>query len=340
MLSNIEWLNENKTRNYPFMEGLGRTERFSVGGSINTISNDFLVDMCLSGTLTNIGSNNIDYFLRRLQRFGSSQYVLNIREIQREIYDEGNSATFVDVGSFTIPFGVPFGTKIPFVPVGDTLLQGFIVIGRPLDTDWTVGFHDFLPEETTFEARTLIPSDGLDVVTSLSKEGDSNLLTGDVSLQEGNNIDIEVQVPHNALKLTYNEDIFDCEAPGNECIDVITSIKQCPQPALMTLTGVPGDPRFNVQVEGKDGIQVSALTELVPGGNPFDPSDYQVRGLVITYHGMITAEYDGVGDPNDYNSYTYGLDCGDSSQAQALENMEDQLNQLQQEMDDLEGMIP
>ncbi len=95
----------------------------------------------------------------------------------------------------------------------------------------------------------------------------------------------------------------------------------------MNINGARGDSNFNVHIQGMNAINVSALTELIPGGNPFNPSDYQVRGLVITYHGPIYTEYLG-GDPDEFSSYNYGLVCSNVSDVDIAE-LQNQINQVE-----------
>ena len=254
-----------------------------------------------------IGSNNVDYFLYKMERVGTDKYILTIREIQREIYDEANSTTFKDIGNFVIPFGQPKGFSYSFNPTDlDTEIQGRLVVHKPLDFSWTVGVHEFLPDQTTFETRTTLPLAGEPFVETIGKLGDVTLLTDDVKFEEGLNIDILPRPSFNALKFSFNEDRINCD-DLSQCVEDEEII--CDQPALMDMNKVYGDHKFNLQIEGDNVIQVSVLTELLPGGNPFNPGDFHVRGLVVTYHGMITAKYDGVGDPDLTSSYTYGLVC-------------------------------
>lgn len=343
MISNTEWINTNRTRSYPFMEGSSQQERYVVGGEQRTIPDNFIVDMRMYGAKPFVETGgtyyNVDYFLYKLERIASTSYRLHIREIQREIYNESNSATFEDVGYIDLPWGAVSGAKYLFVPlVSSSPLRGFIKIDKALDSTWPVGIHEFLPEATTFESRAIIPRPGDPLVTSIGVLGDSTSLVGDVKLDEGTSAKFQVRENLNTIRLSFVEpEPLDCtsEAEG-KCEEDNPLI--CDQPALMTLNGVEGNHIFTAYIEGRDGLQASALTELSPGGNPFNPSDYYVRGIVITYHGMITAEYI-AGNPDEFDSYKYGLEC-ETQIAGTIQELNDKIDQIEQRITQTQGQIP
>jgi hypothetical protein len=360
MLKNIDWLNSNRKRSYPFFEGSGLQERYFVGGEQNTIPNDFLVDLRLSGgkTFEDDGGTlrGIDYFLYTLERVGGEKYILTIRE-RRDDYNLLDPDSFEDIGIFEIPFGSVSGSQHEFIPTSsNTQIQGNLTIHKPLDLTWTVGVHEFLPEQTTFETRTIVPSPGDPIVTTIEVLGSPwGPIDGDVRFVAGDNAEITAIPSTNSVRVAFNQEILDCDSE-TKCIKNPPTLEQiiacnhsdsptclgstpnvCNHPALMSMNKVEGNHIYTLYIEGRDGIQASALTELVTGGNPFDPSDYFVRGLVITYHGMVSSEYLG-GDPDDYNSYMYGLVC--SASPEGVQAVQDQVTSLEQKILNLFSQLP
>jgi len=332
---NADWLTRNSNRTYPFKEGAGLTERFLVGGEIKRLLDEQIIDLRLSGCETffhDIGPDlfyNIDYFLHKLERVGSTLYLLHIREIQREVYNEAVPSTYRDVGTFEVTYTNRFNTQFIFTASTGVAVQGNLTMGESFAGYWPVGIHEFLPTQTTLESRATVPSPGIDYVTSLGKSGDPTLIKGNITFREGHQVQITSEEDINGLRFDFVEEELPCEKEGN-CIED----RNCSPLALMTLDGVEGDHRFNINLQGKNGIQVSALVTLSPGGDPFSPSDYSTTGIVITYAGPVTFEYTG-GDVTDPVNWNYGLECSRTDKGQELGGMQNQVATLQQSLTDL-----
>jgi hypothetical protein len=338
MKLNREWLNSNETRNYPIKEGLDRA-----ASSGFVLPNSYIADFRLSGTRERIEVSptvfeNVDYFIHEIERGTSinvsgdtvDQIHIRIREINRASYNPGDSATFRDVGEFIIPFGSSQDQAFPFIPSISSSISGKLVVRKHLDGLLSPGLHSFTPDNTTLEARTLIPASGTPKVTALVKDGDAFRAEGDVVIGEGTGLEVTPVVSANGLRLDFNA-VRECETLSEEggCLDDVD--RTCAQPAIMNLNKATSDRNFNFKIGGGNGINVSTLPVLVPGGNPFNPNDYTVNSIVVTYQGPITAQFLG-GDPTDANNYVYGLDCKQTPLGQALPSV---LAQSQSLIDEL-----
>lgn len=339
-IHNSDWLTRNSTRTYPFLEGSGLTERFLVSGEIKKILDNQIIDMRLSGCESffhDVGLDlfyNIDYFLYKIERVGSSHYLFHVREIQREVYNEAIPSTFLDVGSFQIDYTHPFNSQFPFTPFDSNIpIQGNITMGESISGYWPVGVHEFLPAQTTFESRVTVPNPGEDFITSIGVEGDSFLAKGDVTFREGYQVQITSEEGQNGLRFDFIEEELDCEAEDS-CIED----RICSPLSLMTLKGVEGDHRFNVHLQGENGIQVSALVGLIPGSDPFNPSNYRTTGVVITYAGPVTFEYTG-GDVSDPSNWNYGLECSRTDKAKELGGLQNLVSSVQSQLEQLGDAI-
>jgi hypothetical protein len=318
MKLNRDWLNENETRNYPIKENL---TRISIAGY--EIPNDFIVDLRLSGTLSHFEVsptvfNNVDYFIKEIERIGSTSIVIRIREIYRETYVPGNPATFNDIGEFFIPFGSSRDQSYVFIPASFTQIRGEIVIRKSIDDSISVGIQEFTPDETTLEARTLIPSPGIPRVTALVKDGDAFRAVGDVIIGEKEGLEVTPVESANGLRLDFVAQKDCASLQDDECLDA--EEVTCPMPAIMTINQAESDRNFNFKVRTVTPLNISTLPILKPGGNPANPNDYVVNSLVVTYHGPITTSFLG-GDPNDFNNYVYGLNCTHTEIGQELPSL-------------------
>jgi hypothetical protein len=337
-IKNRDWLNENETRNYPIKEGLSRA---SSSGYI--LPNNFIADLVLAGTETyeEIAPSvlvNIDYFIYQLEVSPSAETILRIRECLSGLYDPGDSATYRDVGAFHLANGQPEDSAFYFTPNIGIKITGKVTVRKPFDGILALGtIETFTPDETALEARALIPLPGTPKVDSLQKEGDAFQASGDVVLGEETGIDVIPIATANGFRLEFTA-LKECatNAEDGGCLDDGES--GCPQPAVMTLNNTPSDDNFNFKITGANGINVSALPTLIPGGNPFDPSDYVVNSVVVTYHGPITSQFLG-GDPLDPNNYVYGLNCGHLPAAQSLPNALTQSNALLSTLDSRKSFL-
>ena len=303
---NRDWLNANETRNYPIKEGL---DRRSSSGFV--VPHNFIVDMRLSGTkdrfeVSPTVFNNVDYFILEIERVASTDTILRIREIHRETYNPGDSSTFSEVGEFTIPYGFSENNTFYFQAGFGSEISGEMTVKKPLDFAINPGTQTFAPENTTLEARVLIPVPGQSRVTAILKDGDAFRAFNNVLIGEKPGMQVTPIESANGLRFDFVATKECSTLQGDECLD--DSDVTCHQPAVMTINKTPSDRSFNFKVSGSNSINISTLPVLIPGGNPFNPNDFNVNSIVVTYHGPITTEFLG-GDPLDFNNYIYGMDC-------------------------------
>lgn len=334
MISNLQWLNSNETRNYPLFEEVTRKANLQVLGADIIIPNTYLLDLTLSNTLTFIQSglvkNNIDYFILSIKRNGSADTQVFIREIQREVYSSLDPSTYRDIGFFRVPFGTEYGTVIELTPNVDIEVEGKLIIGIPTDFQFPIGTRQFIPAASTIEPSVCVPSHFDRGVTSLGEDGEPEIFTGNVKLWEGTDTDLTSIPENNAIRIDFKQDVINCET---EIACKEDSEDVCAQPALMKINGVEGNSAFSLILTGEKAINVAALRVPPPGGDPFDPSSFVTRGLVITYHGpMYSRELpDG--------SYEYGLDCTMVAES-LLNEANSRLDDVENGLTTLQSMLP
>lgn len=315
VVTNTEWLNTNSLRNYPIKEDLDRTEPSPTVPPALIIPNDFLVDLRLTGTKSFFDEPpsvmypqgrrlNVDYFILSIVSDGvQDPLTINIREIVRETYSPGDPATFVDHGFFSIdPSAHSKYDAYVFEQLAavEEKINGHLVVGNIPDIP--KGTYLFEPDNTTLEARTLIPASQRQEVTSLAKEGDPNLIRDDVLFLETSRVAIDMDPEERIITFEFvSPDLtIECDACGDPI---------CSQPALMKLKNVPPPARRgNINVIGRKGIKVSGFPILRSGGSPANPNDYDLNGIVLSYNGPLLGTHTG-GDPSVLSNWTVGLDC-------------------------------
>jgi len=315
---NRDWLNANETRNYPIKEGL---DRRSSSGFV--VPSDFIVDMRLSGTedrfeVSPTVFNNVDYFILEIERVASTDTVVRLREIHRETYNPGDSSTFADIGEFVIPYGFTKNQTFQFTAITTSQISGELTVREPLDFAINPGIETFAPENTTLEARVLVPIPGPPRVTALVKDGDAFRAFNDVRIGENPGMQITPVESANGLRFDFVA-LKECSTlQGDECLDDIEA--NCPQPAIMTINKLASDRNFNFKVTSSNAINISTLPILIP------------------YHGPITTEFLG-GDPLDFNNYIYGLDCKQTLAGQSMGGLLGTAQSLLDELDSRRSIL-
>lgn len=300
-----------------------------------------ILDLCLTGVkpYVIISGNyyNVDHFVYKVVRNGSTSTEYHVHEIYREIYDINDVSTFKMLGKFTVPFGTLTGTVIPFEPLSGVDIRGKLVSGTPLDFQATVGTHIFTPADTQLECSVCVPFAGETGVDSLGVDTDPVGLVGDVTIREGKDTDVYTVPEDNAIRVDFAQDVIVCRDTTNQCIDGNEDI--CAQPALMKVNGVEGNSSFNLIIRAGSGIQVSALTVPPDGGDPFDPSTFITRGIVITYSGPMYFNAL-VDEPSSYEDYEYALDCSFAGGRELVDGLSSSLNDLENTMSEIRNALP
>ena len=223
----IEWLNQNSLRAYPFMEGMQRRPLSSSGSLMSSayaIPNCLVVDFVMS-----MHSVSTEARMVYLKTMSISDQIVS--------FVFGDRTTEETVASASVPVA-DHKTNQPYLVsgIGDyDDAVGTIVVGdiesalRSLPD----GTYSFSPDETTFEARCVRPS--LRAVRSVSTVDSSGAyqtkrLYDDVKLVAGQNIRPDYRPGTNEIWIHadssagYNEDC-DCSDVSNaKCIKYINGI--------------------------------------------------------------------------------------------------------------------
>lgn len=242
---NVEWLNHNSQRSYPFAEHASRRDE----SDSMTVPDSFLVELYLPVS-TILDTQPEKFYLQSLAIIGAG-FVLNIG------YDDGTDAPPI-IATASIPRAA-FAESSRFSLVGlgafdDTL--GKVVIGRLQEIDQQpAGVYAFTPSGGALDPDTIRPM--IRGVNSLSTEqsGQRGLkLRGNVVLAAGNNIRL-------STILVNGEDpqIRIDAIPGDNFSDSCVC-EESQAPCIRTINGIPGDSRQDFNLLGDDCLTVTAIS--------------------------------------------------------------------------------
>lgn len=234
---NVEWLNQNSQRAYPFQEDMLR--RPTVDGAVMqgyAIPNGLILDFVMA---TNFEEQPAIY---------ASSITLARSVVTLVVSDVADGTVLATVSaSFSGEDWLP----VNFTGVGKhDDIRGTVVFGNVsrVSESYPDGIYFFDPSETRFEARCCRPSvpcvSGL-YLTDTSGTVESVRLRGDVALVAGQNVRLDYREADNAIVINadsrfgYN-DKCDCEAVDNR------------QPVL-TINGISAS---QVEIEGGDCVKV------------------------------------------------------------------------------------
>lgn len=338
MISSKSWTNQNSYRDYPFTEGSSLTANNSVLGKILTLPRDLILDLRLSNCLTHgyyINTLcNIDYLVYSIQKVGTQYLDLNIRQVFREVYASSNPLTYTNIGKFRIPFTFVSGQTAEFTPNSGVEITGKLLLGSNSLSKIANGIHYFGPEALTLEYSVCIPKDESARVDSLSTDGIVKL-EGEVDLREGHDVELDTFQSGNTLKISFSQDVVDCSKSTKCSEDPELS---CGYPTLMRVNGVGGNSAFSLNITGSNAINVSALAVPGEGSDPFNPSTFIVRGIVITYQGPMYYQAN-IDNPENFEDYTYGFDCGLAGGNALLSELNQKLQKIEDSKSEIEGII-
>jgi hypothetical protein len=241
--SNLEWLDSNNERAYPFKEGVS----FSNGEV--TLPKNFILDAVFSGT-----DDSLRYRIHYVE--------IGTGFIQCGLGDNnGNFLGVINVSSTAPKHTVQF-----LQPNEDQPVRGRVVFGAGIST--VAAFdskrHFFGFSSTELEPSVLVPAPGPSGVTTLRKEGDnleSHVFTGNVTIQEGDGISI------NPIPMINGFRIGASRVYQAECGDDISDFLRCSH-CIKYINGVPPDSIGNFNILGTEWIKV----ETIPSENKIEIS--------------------------------------------------------------------
>lgn len=214
----IEWLNQNSLRKYPFAENTQLRPTIEGKASDNFALPDYLV---VDFVMTVAGECQLDLYLVKLAIVGDSMTLVIGSDsgvaasvfIDTKQHKQNQSYVFSGINDY--------GSAVGCIVIGD--------VAR-FRTEYPDGVYNFSKEETLFEARCVRPSarcvSSMSVYDS-STGHTSNRLYGDVKLVAGNNVALTYDEKNNAIVISAdsNEEYNDkCECGGKTQIYTINGI--------------------------------------------------------------------------------------------------------------------
>lgn len=233
---NLEWLNMNAARAFPFRED---TTRQDVNRLI-TIPDNLLVDFVMVAP----SAADLDFIYVSKLLFSGTTLTL--------IISESGGAILTSV---TTSITAPQNTVYNLVGQGDfSDARGRIVFGElsMLADSLPEGVFEFAGEATKFESRCIRPDLRSVRMLKLVKADGSVVgpITGIVELVEGANVRL-TYTAGNPSRITISA--IDGEGLTQECECDKT---YAPPPPIRTINGVPGDSGGNMVVDGYDCVSV------------------------------------------------------------------------------------
>lgn len=240
---NIGWWNQNANRNYPISEEVSRLD--STGSIL--LPNDFIVD--LSWTYTNDLDASYFHILSVTKSSSSLTVVLG--------YDNVVAGTCViDVNAFTTnSVYLIIGTGDHYDSVGTIVIGS---LGTILDV--IVDVANFPAENTKVEATTVHQLNR--GISNISVLDNDLLLTGDVTINVGNNLRIDQTTLGDVTYLKFNA--VSTEGLVADCVNCDESTEAKTQ--IISINGITPDINGNIQILGDNCLQVS----FIPNGIHFD----------------------------------------------------------------------
>jgi len=238
MAHNVEWLDSNNDRVYPFKENV------TLSNGEVTIPENFIIDAIFSGA-----DENLRYRIHYVE--------VGVGFIQCGVGD--NDGNFL--GVINVSPTAPKHTSQFFQPNEDQSLRGRVVFGAGIAT--VAAFeqkrHFFGFSSLEFEPSVLVPIPGFRGVSSLRKDGDNqenHIFNGDVVLQEGDGVSITPIPLINGFKIGASR-VFKAECPED-----LTDLSRCSN-CIKYINGLPPDSAGNFNILGTEFIRV----ENVPSQN-------------------------------------------------------------------------
>lgn len=257
-LAKAEWLNANTFRAYPLAD--------STGGVPGTLPSQLLVDMLLLYEGAEIASASVSRISKTLIEYSGSpaQYTptaafrcsLSLRIIKTD----GAVETIDDFVSFDS--NTEFGTEIPFVhPLSGLIIKGTVTVGY-------VSSLVSLPVETEISETGGELHPGVVHQISLSSGVESiNGLTGDITIQAGDGIVIEVV--GNVINISssgYNIEHDNSILSDKELLDALQERFGIPITTINGVEPVNGNMTFGVRTATDGCSNVEVITAQAADG--------------------------------------------------------------------------
>jgi hypothetical protein len=232
--SNVEWLDSNNDRAYPFKENV------TLSNGEVTLPKDFIVDAIFSGA-----DEAVRYRLHYVE--------IGTGFIQCGLGD--NNGNFL--GVINVSPTAPKHTVQFLQPNDDQPVRGRVVFGNGIST--VAAFeskrHFFGFSSTELEPSVLVPAPAPSGVATLRKEGDNqdnHVFTGDVVLQEGDGISIMPIPLINGFRIGASR-VYQVE-----CADDLADLSRCAN-CIKYINGLPPDAAGNFNILGTEFIQVTTV---------------------------------------------------------------------------------
>ncbi len=243
-LWNVNWLNQNSQRAYPFVDFATKVSNESPEV---VIPDDFLLALRLS-VHTGHDVRVENFFLKSIVVSGAGCTVTFG-------YNDGGSYPDVAVAAVSAGDGVVDCRMSGIGSFSDTVGYCAFDGNSPVFTDW-IGFYTFLPSSTPIEPDCIVPM--LRSVTSL-RVNDGNMLSdkyfGDITLVAGANVSISTAPTSTGATITINA--ISTDGFVDDCTCDIHEEDQC----VTSIGGVTPDSEGNVNLAGNGCVAVSG------GGN-------------------------------------------------------------------------
>lgn len=242
---NVQWLNENSQRSYPFAE---HATKFDQTGTIQ-VPDDFLVE--LYWPVANVlGLKAENFFLKTLGIIGAG-YLFELG------YNDGSTRP-PTVASTSIPVtATAENTRYALVGINDfDDSVGKLVIGR-LDTIKTLppGIYSFTPGGGALDPDCLHPIiRGVSSVIVEQGGQRSAKLRDQIVLQGGNNVTLTV------LRPVAQPPIVRFDAVLDNTFTTQCDCEETVPPCIRTINDIPGDSHQNFTLLGDPCIEIDPIT--------------------------------------------------------------------------------
>lgn len=247
---NLEWLNHNSQRAYPFLETASRTD---VSGTI-TLPNHLFVELQLCIPVA-FQADTTRFFLRTVSIFPSGVYVAIA-------YDDLNS-TWPIIAACTIPRGDGSDYQVGKISGLDNFpdITGHITLGQ-IDPESSLpsGQFFFTPQATALDPDTIRPQiRGVSSVIVVNGTERSAPIFGDIELVAGNNIRLTTSPGPGGQTLIHIHAISgeNLNAECN-CEDVTGSPNLDEAPCIKTINGIAPDASGNLQLTGSRCVKIAS----------------------------------------------------------------------------------
>lgn len=201
----LEWLNQNSLRNYPFLEGVQRRPVTQDGTLVSALA---IPNYVITDFIMTVGSDvSSSLYLRKMAVVGDAvTFVIGSG-------DGIAASVYVDAGTHVTNTGYQFSGINDYADARGCIVVGDLVRLREELPD---GVYNFTEDETRFEYRCVRPM--LSSVSSIriydpTTDHYTKKLNGDIRLVAGNNISLKFDEEHNSIVVNADSN----EGYNDEC---------------------------------------------------------------------------------------------------------------------------